>query len=99
MYGRVETCLVDYVISEMSETGVKLMCDCFAVEILSDEHEFDHAVTIMLVPVAHHVGILLHYHHEVFLRGSRIPLSGRGQLFLHTCLLKEVGHFGTLLEV
>ena len=83
----------------MTEAAVEFACDCLAVEVLSDKYELGHAVAVVLVPVAHHIGVLLHEHHQILFGSGGIPLSGLGELLLDACLLEKVGHLGALLEV
>ena len=75
---------------KVAETGIELTCDGLAVEVLPYEYEFDHTVAVMLMPVAHHVGILLHEHHQIFFGGCGIPLPGFSEFLLHSCLFEKI---------
>lgn len=72
---------------------------CFAVEVLADEYELDHAVAVFGIPVAGKAGLVLHELHEFFFGSAGKPESGFGELFLYAGLFEEIRHVGVVLEV
>lgn len=72
---------------------------CFAVEVLADEYELDHAVAVFGIPVAGKAGLVLHELHEFFFGSTGKPESGFGELFLYAGLFEEIRHVGVVLEV
>lgn len=40
------------------QTGIQITDNLLLVHVLTDEHDFLHTVAILLIPVAHHAGIL-----------------------------------------
>lgn len=75
------------------------MRQLFLVKVLANEDNLLHAVAVLFVPVAKQARLLFHQLDEVFFGRGGIPLSGLGELLLHACLLKEVGHVAVVAEV
>ena len=69
------------------------------VEMLTDKHDFLHAVAIFLIPVARQARFLLHHLRQFVLRCGGIPQAGFRQLFLAACLLKEERHVAVVGKI
>lgn len=82
--------LFDMECAGLLQALVQLAGQLLFVQVLADEDNLLHAVAVLFVPVAQQAGLLFHQLDEVFLGGGGIPLSGLGELFLHTRLLEEV---------
>lgn len=85
--------------SVLSQTAVEQGGDTLAVEMLANNYEFYHPVTVFRIPVAHHVGIVALEHLEVFLGSGGKPEAGLGETFLHPRLLEEIRHVGIIAEI
>lgn len=83
----------------LSQTAVEQGGDTLAVEMLANNYEFYHPVTVFRIPVAHHVGIVALEHLEVFLGSGGKPEAGLGETFLHPRLLEEIRHVGIIAEI
>ena len=57
----------------LCQTGIQLLRQLLFVEVLANENNLDHAIAILLIPVAHQARLLLHQLDQILLRRSRIP--------------------------
>lgn len=88
-----------YYRAKSGEAGVEVGCELLAVKVLTDEHEFDHAVAISGIPVAGKVGVGAHHLHELIFRSSSKPEACLGEFFLHSRLFKKVAHVHVVPEI
>lgn len=74
-------------------------CNLLAIKVLTDEHEFDHAVAIGGIPVAGKVGVGAHHLHELIFGSCSQPVACLGEFFLYSRLLKKVAHIHVVPEI
>ena len=75
--------MIDYkVILFFFETVVKEFGEFLTVKVASDWHDFFHAVTIGVVPVAAQVGIVFHHLTELGFGSCCKPVAGLGDFLL-----------------
>ena len=81
------------------QTSIQILHQGFLVQVLADEDELLHAVTIGVVPVATKGGFTIHHHGQLVGGHGGKPQACIAQLHLLACLLEDVAVVHLVLEV
>ena len=83
----------------LNQARIKLCLDELSVKMLTEEYEFLHAVTIYVIPVTKHVGVLLDKLLELVCWHCGIPLTSVAEINLLTCLLEYIADVLLVSEI
>lgn len=86
-------------VSECPETCVKSILDGILVQMLPDEYEFLHAVSVTLIPIPPQCLILGEPHLQLIWRHGREPLPHVAQRHLLAGLFKQIAYVRFRLEI
>ena len=86
-------------VGSVCQAGVEKAGDELLVEVLANEDELLHAVTILFVPISLEAWILSHELLQLILRHCGVPLAGITDAHLFAGLLEDVACILFILEV
>ena len=81
------------------QTFVESLDDLFLIHLLTDEHEFFHAVAVLVVPLSEQVWIILENISLFLLRCRSDPETRLLEILLSAGLLEHVGHVILVAEI